>query len=99
MRLYLPSFSLDVDARGMADFGQGGDDIFLTAVACDGTEQSLGECVLTSYPGPPGSNCDHSEDAGVRCGGKTTYIHNDSGSGRAASKYMYTASHTFLLYT
>ena len=62
------SNAVSVDAiplRG-ADFGGGSGDILLDNVVCRGTESSLLECRIN----PIGQhNCDHSEDAGVRCEG------------------------------
>ena len=49
-----------------AYFGSGRGDIVLDNVVCRGTESSLLECSTN----PIGQhNCDHSEDAGVRCEG------------------------------
>ena len=50
-----------------AFFGSGMGPIFLDNVVCRGTESSLLEC-STNRIGQ--HNCDHSEDAGVRCNGK-----------------------------
>ena len=62
------SITISVDAvplRG-AYFGSGNGDIFLDNVVCRGTESSLLQCRTN----PIGQhNCDHSEDAGVRCEG------------------------------
>ena len=62
------SMVISVDAvplRG-AYFGSGSGDILLDNVVCQGTESSLLECNTN----PIGlHNCDHSEDAGVRCEG------------------------------
>ena len=43
-------------------FGQGRDTILLDNLKCSGNEPTLLNC---SYS--PTHNCDHSEDAGVRC--------------------------------
>ena len=45
-----------------AAFGQGSGEIFLSDVACSGSETKLSECTSRD-----GSRCSHSEDAGVRC--------------------------------
>ena len=53
-------------ALSNAYFGQGTGQIVLDDVDCSGSENYLLACnssVLVS------SNCDHSDDAGVRCGG------------------------------
>ena len=53
-------------ALGGAYFGSGSGDILLDDAVCRGTESSLLECSTN----PIGQhNCDHSEDAGVRCEG------------------------------
>ena len=49
-----------------AFFGSGSGDIFLDNVVCRGNEPSLLECNTKSIGQ---HNCDHSEDAGVRCEG------------------------------
>ena len=69
--MYLSSFSSfsssDVVALGDAYFGSGTGDIFLDSVVCSGEEAALQNCTAS----PVGvHNCDHFEDAGVRCGGK-----------------------------
>ena len=57
-----------LSATGEAHFGQGEGNIWLDRVSCSGSESRLSECwhrgigIL--------SNCDHSKDAGVVCGGK-----------------------------
>ena len=69
------SMALSVDAvplRG-AYFGSGSGDIFLDNVVCRGTESSLLECTTNAIGQ---HNCDHSEDAGVRCEGHLLKIHN-----------------------
>ena len=46
-------------------FGQGTGSIYLDDVKCVGTEYSLLDCNYTSD-----HDCNHSTNAGVRCGGK-----------------------------
>ena len=59
-------YSVGSVALGGAFFGSGSGDILLDNVVCRGTESSLLECNTN----PTGQhNCDHSEDAGVRCEG------------------------------
>lgn len=49
-----------------AFYGQGTSGIVLDQVQCVGTEQNLGQCASN----PLGlHDCDHTEDAGVRCQG------------------------------
>ena len=58
---------IGAQAFGSAYFGQRYGPIVLDNLACTGTEKSLFECngnALNVH------NCDHSEDAGVRCPGK-----------------------------
>ena len=53
-------------ALGRAYFGSGSGEIYLDSVVCNGSEGTLLQCTAS----PIGvHNCDHSEDAGVRCGG------------------------------
>ena len=65
--------SIFIDAvplRG-AFFGRGSRPILLDNVVCQGDESSLLEC----QSNPIGNhNCDHSEDAGVRCEGMAILV-------------------------
>ena len=60
-----------------AFFGSGSGPIFLDNVVCRGTESSLLECRINPIRQ---HNCDHSEDAGVRCNGITScmFVINDA---------------------
>ena len=56
----------DVVALGRSYFGSGSGVIYLDSVVCNGSERTLQQCTAN----PIGvHNCDHSEDAGVKCGG------------------------------
>ena len=48
-------------------YGEGSGSILLDDLLCTGNEDSLLDCVTTDDIGS--HNCDHSEDAGVRCEG------------------------------
>ncbi|XP_072025363.1 LOW QUALITY PROTEIN: uncharacterized protein [Amphiura filiformis] len=52
------------EAIGNAAFGQGSGEIWLDNVQCTGSENRLDEC---NHRGWGIENCDHREDAGVRC--------------------------------
>ena len=56
-------YILGVVAFSSAHFGAGIGSIYLTNVACSGTELELQDCTSSSIV----SNCHHGEDAGVRC--------------------------------
>ncbi|KAK3087601.1 hypothetical protein FSP39_008130 [Pinctada imbricata] len=56
-----------------AAYGQGTGTILFDDVVCIGTESNLGQC---KYNGLGLSNCDHSEDAGVRCNAAGTVTTN-----------------------
>ena len=68
--LILSILGTSVAVQG-AFFGSGSGSIILDNVLCRGSESSLLECNTN----PIGQhNCDHSEDAGVRCNGNV-YLH------------------------
>ena len=56
-------YSLDVTAYKFGQFGQGMGSIFTDDLRCTGDENSLFECPNDTNTG----DCNHSEDAGVRC--------------------------------
>ena len=59
-------FYSDVVVLRRSYFGSGSGAIYLDSVVCNGSERTLQQCAAN----PIGvHNCDHSEDAGVRCGG------------------------------
>lgn len=71
--VYCILFSLGATAVSFAAFGAGTGQIWLDNVRCVGTESRLINCPANAI----GShNCQHSEDAGVRCviGGTDTHI-------------------------
>ena len=53
-----------LEAVSYAGFGQGSFAVVLDDVNCTGNEVSIFEC---SHRGLAVSNCEHGEDAGVRC--------------------------------
>ena len=55
-----------------AEFGEGSGSILLDNLVCRGNEGSLLNCASNVTIG--NSNCQHSEDAGVRCEGKMKTI-------------------------
>ena len=64
--------AVSVDVVPLQGFGGGSGDILLDNVVCRGTESSLLECSTNPIRQ---HNCDHSEDAGVRCEGTHTHTH------------------------
>ena len=58
-------FPLAKEAVSHAAFGPGVHPILLDYVGCGGDEHTLMDC---SHSGIGKSRCDHTEDAGVRCG-------------------------------
>ena len=55
-----------ISARSDAFYGQGSGRTWLDDVDCVGTESSIGDCL---HSGWGYHNCDHIEDAGVKCNG------------------------------
>ena len=58
-----------------ATFGEGIGSILLDNVMCSGNEATLLDC-LPSINDIGLHNCDHSEDAGVRCEGTYTFLYH-----------------------
>ena len=73
INLALLSFVLTKGATAYSNsnFGRGNGGIFLDDVRCTGTESRLINC---RHSGVGVHNCDHSDDAGVRCTGIIMYI-------------------------
>ena len=66
---YTYACSIDVVPVGRAGFGRGDSrPILLDNVRCVGNEVNISQCDYDTV-----NNCDHSEDAGVICGG--THVH------------------------
>ena len=53
----------DLRLFGATEYGAGVGPIHFSDVMCTGNEPSLFNCTATSTP----TDCDHSEDAGLRC--------------------------------
>ena len=58
-------YNSDAIALNYAHFGAGTGSIHITNVGCTGTESELQDCSSSNSV----SNCNHDEDAGVRCQG------------------------------
>ena len=70
-----------------AGFGEGNGSIFLDNLVCGGDESSLLNCASDVAIGD--SNCQHSEDAGVKCEGNTKTLYNISMFYRKHNYYIY----------
>ena len=57
-------FGPAIAARYNAFYGQGGGQVWLDNLKCDGTERSIRRC---SHSGWGVKNCSHSKDAGIQC--------------------------------
>ncbi len=51
-------------------YGSSNGSIILDNVVCDGIEENL---LMCAHAGILNSNCDHSQDAAVKCGGKSRH--------------------------
>ena len=70
--LTITSLRLGYRAFVRAYFGQGSGPILLDNVYCGGHEKSLLSCSIGNPIGQ--HNCQHNEDAGVRCQGTVIYL-------------------------
>ena len=70
---YCNIISADALPVGQAFFGEGAGDIFIDNLICNGSENRLQDCRLFTD-----HNCEHSEDAGVRCQGNIWLLHSVS---------------------
>ena len=57
-------FGPAIAARYNAFYGQGGGQVWLGNLTCDGTERNIRRC---SHSGWGVKNCSHSKDAGIQC--------------------------------
>ena len=62
------------EALGSAPFGAGTGPIWLDDVLCTGSERELSECPHNTNNSFGNHNCNHQQDAGVRCTGKQYII-------------------------
>ena len=83
--LILAILGTSVAVQG-AIFGSGSGSIFLDNVLCRGSESSLLDC-NTNAIGQ--HNCDHSEDAGVRCNGNMYCIFTPCYGCRLLSPHLF----------
>lgn len=73
--MYVHIYCEDAVPVRSAFFGQGTGTILLDDLSCTGTEQTLLNC--TNGNRLSSSNCDHSEDAGVKCQGNCSRTFSD----------------------
>ena len=52
-------------------YGEGSGTVWMSNLACSGSESSIGECL---HLGWGETSCSHSQDAGVTCGGKCLLV-------------------------
>ena len=64
-------FHADATSFGLSHFGEGSGEIFLDDVGCNGSESRLFDC---SHPAVGDENCEHYEDAAVRCGKNLHFV-------------------------
>ena len=79
------TYNTGATALSRATFGQGTGQIWLDDVACTGSESRLIDCPAS----PLGShNCQHSEDAGVRCGTGMICVFNNAHADKTCFHYQ-----------
>ena len=61
---------IDAVAFSYSHFGNGAGSIHIANVTCSGNESELQDCTSSNSV----SNCNHNEDAGVRCQGNFIFL-------------------------
>jgi hypothetical protein len=69
--IYIHNYIVMTGAQALTTYPAGSGPIYLDNVACSGSELTLAQCTYDSHT----EDCEHFEDAGVRCARK--YIDNE----------------------